>query len=37
MQYVMYNGVSVGVQAVRWYFTHWETIIFMYYRIAKYI
>jgi len=29
--------VSVCVQTVRWYFTHWETIIFMYYRIAKYI
>jgi len=29
--------VSVGVQAVRWYFTHWETVIFIYHRIAKYI
>jgi hypothetical protein len=29
--------ISVGVQAVRWYFTHWKTVIFIYYRIAKYI
>jgi hypothetical protein len=29
--------ISVGVQAVRWYFTHWETVIFIDYRIAKYI
>jgi len=29
--------VSVCVQTVMWYFTQWETIIFMYYRIAKYI
>jgi hypothetical protein len=34
--------VSVGVQAVMskivmWYFTHWETVIFIYYRIVKYI
>jgi len=29
--------VSVGVQAVKWYFAHWNTIIFMHIRIAKYM